>query len=155
LDDDPTPTVGFRVTAASGPEASSATLQVDLSAASGQTATVYYDVSGGTATNRVDYTLEPGTLTFRPGETTKTLTIPLVNDHLREGDETIEVSPSAPPGATLGPNTVPTSTINDDDLAPTVAFASASGSGPETLAHPSVPVTLSAAAGQAVAVHYA
>src|SRR5881628_2285900 len=55
-------------------------------------ATVEYRVIGGTVTGGgigVDYLLASGTLTFQPGETARTITIPIVADHRDEPDETL------------------------------------------------------------------
>ena len=65
-----------------------ATFTVTLSAASGQTVTVDYATADGTATAPADYTATPGTLTFAPGQTTKTVTVPVIGDTLDEANET-------------------------------------------------------------------
>ena len=66
-----------------------------------------YAVVGGTATNGVDYSLAPGTLTFGPGEMTKTITIPIVDDNLAEANETVILGLTANPsgGLLLGART--------------------------------------------------
>jgi hypothetical protein len=65
--------------------------------------TVDYATSDGTATAAMDYIAQSGTLTFGPLETTKTITIPLLDDGLVEGDETIKLLLSNPTsGAVLG-----------------------------------------------------
>src|SRR6266536_1659812 len=81
-DDDPAPTVSFNAASSSGLEnVTSVTLPVSLAAASGQTVTVDYAVTGGTATGGgVDYTLASGTLTFAPGVTSQNISLTVVND---------------------------------------------------------------------------
>jgi parallel beta-helix repeat protein len=65
--------------------------------------TVHYTTVGGTATPGVDYTPTSGTLTFADGETTKTFCVPVLNDSLIEGTETIGLLLSdATGGALLG-----------------------------------------------------
>ena len=104
-----------------------------LSAASSQTVTVNYAVTGGTATGGgVDYTLlGTGTLTFTPGDTSENVSLTIINDTLDEDDETVIVTLSSPVNATLGANTTHTRTITDNDNPPTVAFNATSSSGSE------------------------
>jgi len=55
--------------------AGTATVTVSLSASSTNTITVVYTTSNGTATAGSDYTAATGTLTFAPGQTSRTFTI--------------------------------------------------------------------------------
>ena len=65
------------------------TFTVTLSAVYDQPVTVSYRTSDGTATTSDnDYVARTGTLTFAPGETTKTITIEVKGDSKREADET-------------------------------------------------------------------
>ena len=62
---------------------------VTLSSASAQTVTVSFATTNGTATTADhDYQAANGTLTFAPGETTKTITIIVYGDKKKEADET-------------------------------------------------------------------
>jgi hypothetical protein len=62
---------------------------VTLSAAYDQPVTMSFRTVNGTATtNDGDYTAKTGTLTFAPGETTKTITIEVKGDSKSESDET-------------------------------------------------------------------
>src|SRR6185436_12429652 len=133
-----------------------ADLAVSLSAASTLPITVNYAATGGTATGGgVDYTLASGTLTFNPGDTSKTIAIAITNDTLNEGDETIQVTLSGPANATLGAITVHTYTVQDDDAVPSVTFASASSSGSESSTTANLAVSLSAASTLPITVNYA
>ncbi|MFZ6820662.1 Calx-beta domain-containing protein, partial [Undibacterium sp. Ji22W] len=67
--------------------AGTATFTVTLSAASGQTVSVGYNTSNGTATAGSDYTATSGTLTFNPGVTTQTITVNIANDSVFELSE--------------------------------------------------------------------
>lgn len=73
----------------------------------------------GTASQRTDYTISAATVTFLPGETTKTLDIPIVNDLYVEGDETFSLLLSNPVGAVLGdPSSVAIKILDDDSSLP-------------------------------------
>jgi hypothetical protein len=64
------------------------TFTVTLSAAYDQSVTVSFQTVNGTATTGDnDYVAKTGTLTFAPGETTKTITIEVKGDKKREADE--------------------------------------------------------------------
>ncbi|MDQ1612237.1 MAG: hypothetical protein QOG00_2168 [Pyrinomonadaceae bacterium] len=71
----------------------------------------------GTAYARCDYATVTGTLSFAPGETSRTFNVPLVDDAHDEADETFRVELFAPAGATLGAQGVHTLTIADNDAA--------------------------------------
>ena len=58
--------------------------------------TVDYATSNGTATAGSDYTLTSGTLTFGPLETSKTVSVPVLDDAVDEGSETMSLTLSNP-----------------------------------------------------------
>ncbi|HEX4608391.1 MAG TPA: Calx-beta domain-containing protein [Urbifossiella sp.] len=130
-------------------------MTVTLSQASAQTVTVHYQTADGTATAWSDYTPASGTLTFAPGQTAASFSVPIIDDGLIESDETVGLSLSMPSGAVLGAPAAATLTIHDNDaLPPSVAFASTAYSVPEPAGSAVVTVTLSAAATQTVTVAY-
>ena len=91
------------------------TFTVTLSPPAADTVTVDYTVNGGTATAGVDFIASQGTLSFPPGTTTRTITVPVIGDRLNEGNETVFVNLSYAANATIGdPQGV--GTIVDDDL---------------------------------------
>lgn len=69
----------------------------------------------GNASSRCDYETNIGTFLFGPGETSKTVPIPIVNDTYAEGDESFTITLSNPSGATLQSPAVATITIQDND----------------------------------------
>nr|NCR77171.1 hypothetical protein [Microcystis aeruginosa K13-06] len=78
---------------------------------------VRINLTNGTATAPSDYNNTAITVNFANGETSKTVTIPIVNDSQFETDETINLSLSNPQGgATLGTQTTAVLTILNDDL---------------------------------------
>ncbi len=99
-----------------GEAAGNATLTVNRTGGSTGAVTVAFATANGTATAGSDYTASTGTLSFAAGETSKTITIPIINDTAVESSETFTVTISAPTGgATLGTTTVSTVTITDND----------------------------------------
>lgn len=75
------------------------------------------------ASQKSDYEIALGKLTFSPGETSKTLRILIVNDNFVEGDETINLALSniTGSGAGLGSPNMANLTITDDDAVPPTA----------------------------------
>jgi Calx-beta domain-containing protein/hemolysin type calcium-binding protein len=94
-----------------------ATFTVSLAKASPLRVSVAYATANGTATAGTDYTATSGTLVFAPGQTTKTVAVPVVGDTAYESDETFSFTLSNAVNATLGTATA-TGTITNDDAAP-------------------------------------
>ena len=91
-----------------------AAFTVTLSSSSEVPVTVSYETIDGTATAGADYTTTSGTLSFTPGQTTKRVEVPTLEDDEAEETETFTVQLSAPSGATVADGTG-TGTIIDDD----------------------------------------
>ncbi len=88
---------------------------VTLSAASGKAVTVKYTTTDGTAKiSNNDYTASTGTLTFAPGETSKTLAVVIKGDTTVEPSEQFKVILSGVVGATISTSTGVGTIINDD-----------------------------------------
>lgn len=86
--------------------------------------TVNYATANGTAISGSDYTSSNGVLTFGDGETSKTITVPILNDATSESSENFTVTLSNPTGgAVLGTPNSTTVTINDDDATINYAVA--------------------------------
>lgn len=95
------------------------TLTVNRVAGSSGTVTVNYATNDGSANAGADYTAASASLSFADGETTRTITVAILDDSAMEGVETLTVSLSnAGGGATLGNPTLATVTINDNDQPP-------------------------------------
>jgi len=73
---------------------------VTLSSSAAVPVTVNYQTLSGTASTR-DYQSTSGTLTFAPGETSKTITVMVVGDLVKEANETFAVRLSAATNATI------------------------------------------------------
>lgn len=144
VDDDPAPTISVNnVTATEGNSGNKAfTFTVSLSAASGRPVSVKYLTNPGTATAGTDYTSIPlTTLTFNPGETSKTVTVQVRGDTTNEPNETFFLDLSAPVNATIAAARG-TATIENDDAPPAPVAKSLTASSGQVVA---VPVTASAA----------
>ena len=83
-------------------EGSNLGFAVTLDPAATEEITVDYATSDGTATSGADYTAATGTLTFAAGETSKTVSVPLLRDADTEADETLTLTLSGASGATIG-----------------------------------------------------
>ena len=70
--------------------------RVFLSRIMRETVRIDYATSDGTATAGSDYGATAGTLTFRPGETAKTISVPVFDDSHEEGDERLTLTLSNP-----------------------------------------------------------
>jgi uncharacterized repeat protein (TIGR01451 family) len=69
----------------------------------------------GIASSGCDYSTSIGKVSFAPGETVKTINIPLVDDAYAEGNETFIVTLGNPAGGVLGSPSTATVTIADND----------------------------------------
>jgi hypothetical protein len=90
------------------------TFTVTLSAAYDQAITTSYRTVNDTA-NGSDYSAKTGTLTFAPGETTKTITVEVKGDSKREADEYFFLDLFGNSANSLFSNTRGTGTILSDD----------------------------------------
>jgi len=115
--------------------------------------TVNYTTADGTALAGSDYQAASGKLTFAPGETSKTILVPVIGDRLVEPDETFFVNLNGAQKAQIA-NGVGVVTIVDDE--PRLSINNVSqleGNSGTTLF--TFTVSLSAAYDQAVTVNYA
>jgi hypothetical protein len=125
LDNDPRPVVSIgNVSVQEGNSGTRpAAFPVTLSAPSGFRVSVRFSTANGIARAGSDFVRKQGTVTFEPGETTKTVDISVRGDTFQENNETYYVALSAATNATLG-NRRGTGVILDDDR-PAAAASSA------------------------------
>jgi hypothetical protein len=117
LDNDPLPALSINdVSLTEGNSGTvNAVFTVTLSKASGRTVTVKYATADGTAVAPSDYKAKPlATLTFLPGETTKTVTVQVLRELVVEPNETFFVNLSEPLNATLTDTQGIGTILNDD-----------------------------------------
>ena len=135
--------------------ATGAVFTVSLSAASAQTVTVKYQTAGGSAAAPADYTAVPlTTLTFTPGQTSKSVAVAVKGDTLDEADETFGVNLSAATNATIA-DASGLGTITDNDPAPTLSVNNVAVTESDGGAvNATFTVRLSAATSRTVSVNY-
>jgi len=78
-------------------------------------ASVDYTTVDGTASAGADYTESAGTLAFAAWESTRTITVPVAEDTLVEGAESLTVMLGNAAGATLGTPSLATLNLTDND----------------------------------------
>lgn len=127
---------------------------VVLSKSLPNTVTVQYSTGALSATDSADFENLTGTLTFDPGEVSKTVNVEVITDSLNEDDETFLLVLSNPVGAAIdtGTGAQGTATIVNDDPLPALSIADlnvSEGSGQAVLN-----VSLSATSGRTVAVNF-
>lgn len=126
--EDPAPTMPrVSITDASKTEGDSGTstleFTVSLSAASSDTITVDFSTGSDTANAGEDYVSTTGTLSFAPGETSKSITVIINGDTDFEESERFHVNLSNPVNANLERSTAAGTIINDDaSSSPRVEF---------------------------------
>lgn len=105
-------------------DASAVLIQVTRGDDTNSAASVYYATSDVTAASGVDYTGATNMLAFAPGEMTRLISIPILNDGITEATKIFRVTLSNPSGGLLGLRTSTTISILDND--PRLGFESAS-----------------------------
>ena len=140
----------FSVTGGMGIEGGTVGFTVTLSGSNSQSATVSYATSDGTAVAVDDYEATSGMLTFAPGDSSKTVSVSLVDDGIDEADETFTMTLSSPANSTIATATAD-GTITDNDVA---AIANASGV-EDTVGKLTFDVALNTASAQVITLNYA
>ena len=127
IDDDFAPNLTIAKTS-SVSEGQSVQIPVTLNAPSSQQITVNYEIRDGPvnpALVNVDYEAISGTLTFEPGQVTKSISLSSINDSLDEFDETLQIVLVSPVNAEID-SSVSLVTIKDDDESPSISINDAS-----------------------------
>jgi hypothetical protein len=75
------------------------------------------NVVNGVASSRCDYETSIGSLKFAAGDTSKTISILIIDDAYLEGNENFTVTLSNPSGATLGTQSTTSVVITDNEIA--------------------------------------
>ncbi len=150
----PAPTPSLSVSNASVSEGGTANFTVSLSAAGSSTITTQYATSSAGSASSNDFSARSGTLTFSAGQTSKTVSVPTIEDSAVESNETFYLDLSNPSGATIADGRGVGTIVNDDNApAPpsiTISNASANEGGSLTFT-----VSLSASYTSSISVNYA
>ncbi len=158
LDDDASPTISVANASVTEGNVGDTTLSFDvtLSVASAGTVTVDYTTTDGSATlANSDYDAASDTLTFDPGQTTKTVDVTVHGDTTHETDEGLTLDLSNANGATIADDSG-TGTITNDDAVPTFAIDDVSvAEGATGITSLTFTVTKSGATQLGSSVHYA
>jgi hypothetical protein len=157
INDDPRPTVGVnsRIVTEGNGGTTTMTFTVSLSRPSYQTVTVDFATVDGTAAAGSDYAATAGTVTFAPGQTSRTVDVLVSGDTLHEANEQFSLLLSNPTNAVFGTTAGGTGTITNDDAAPTAAVDSpAVAEGDSGTTDLTFTVSLSNPSGTALTVNY-
>ena len=116
VDDDDPPLLevdGDKVTEGNAGQ-TDAKVEFELKAPSGQNVTVHWETSDRSAFSPSDYQQRSGTVTFQPGQTEKSVHIPVFGDTTVEGDEEFAVHAFNAQHATLDDDGAKVTIVNDD-----------------------------------------
>jgi acetyl esterase/lipase len=134
--------------------AGDATVEIIRTGGSEGFQTIAYDTRSGSALDGFDYHAVKGTLTFADGETSKSISIPLIDDAVGETDESFTFTISSPSGTIIGSPASAAITIADDDLPAVTIFDANALEGDTGLTTVAVPLRLSVPSAAVVAVSY-
>ena len=153
LDDDDPPALNI-ADAAGAEDAGELGFALTLTARSTSAVEVNYTTVDGTAEAGDDYRTVAGTLSFMPGETAKTISVPIIDDALDETDEeTFAVMLSSVSAAATLADGSATGTILDNDEPPAISVADTAGD--EDVGELGFEVTLDLPSGTEVSFSYA
>ncbi len=128
-DGDPKPQINLEASKTVNESAGTVTYTVTLNRLSGQTITAGFAITDGTAQAGLDYSRSSytGTLTFLPGELSKSITVTIINDNIHEPgtNERFTITLSALVNATSG-NLSSTTSIVDNETTPVMTLTGVS-----------------------------
>lgn len=99
---------------AAGTTALNFTVTLSAAPAAGQTVTVNYATTSGTAVSGADFVAGSGTVTFAAGETVKGIAVLVNGDAVEESDETLVVTLSGATGTAISDASGTGTIVNDD-----------------------------------------
>jgi hypothetical protein len=136
-------------------DAGGAVFTVQLSNTSAQTITVQYYSLGQSATSGADFQAVSGTLTFAPGVTSQSITVPITDDAINELAETFEVDLYHPVNAAIKRERAVGRIIDNSDPVPSIIINDASvAEGNSGTTPANFNLTLSAPSGRLITLRY-
>jgi hypothetical protein len=156
-DDEISPTVEFSSPTfdiAENSPSGTALITTTLTPASGLPVQVDYASQAGSASPGLDYQTTAGTLSFGPGQTVLSFTVPITNDNFNEGNETVTLTLANPNNGLIGAINPATLTIIEDDI-PVLQFAPAGYTLPESAGTHPITVTMNMTSSQTITAAYA
>jgi predicted extracellular nuclease len=90
------------------------TFTVSLDHPAADAVSVDWTTANGTALSGSDYLATGGSITFAPGETSKTVAVPVIGDSVAEANETLTVTLSNVSGGTIADGSGAGTIVNDD-----------------------------------------
>jgi large repetitive protein len=156
-DDDPQPalSIGDATVTEGDTGTVDATFTVTLAPISGRPVTVDYATADGSATAEADYGAVSETLTFAPGQTATTVTVPVNGDLSDESNETFTVGLSGEENASITDGSGLGTITDDDDPQPALSIGDATVTEGNGTATATFTVQLSPASVGDVSVDYA
>jgi len=119
INDNDAPPPSFAVSNATAvTEGAPLVFTITKTGATPSTFSVNYATSGGTATAGSDYSATAGTLTFAPADTSKTVSVPTIDDSVVESNETVRMNLSGATGGATISDALGSGTIHDNDTVP-------------------------------------
>ncbi|MFT5239447.1 MAG: hypothetical protein ACI9X0_000408, partial [Kiritimatiellia bacterium] len=134
--------------------AGTVTLEVELTGASAQPASVTISATGGTAVNGTDYGYANGNVVIAAGQTTTTTTFTVTQDTSDEFNETIEFTLSGVVGASIGSPSLHVVSIIDDDSPPSIEFVRSPSNNLENAGLATMELVLSHVSGKPVTIDF-
>lgn len=114
-------TLAFTAVSSTPSEAAGAhAITLSLVGTTPRAGSVQVTITGGSATDTLDYTIASATISWAALATPGNVVVNIIDDAFNEGNETIQISLSNPVGITLGAQTTHTVTITDNDAASAV-----------------------------------
>lgn len=147
------PSLSFAASQTVSESAGTVTVTASLDRASALPASAVFSVAGS-ASNPADHSATNGTISIPAGATSQQITFSVVDDALFENAETVSFMLASPVGAILGANASHVVTINDNDVAPIVRFATGSQTVQESIGTATIQVQLDKASAKTTTVAY-